>query len=224
MTASIAHEINQPLATIVNNGKVGIRWLSRAEPDVKEALTSLKDVVDNSLRASEIVTNICAMFHRKNQEKRLLDANDLVRDVLTIARGEIDKQGASLHVELSDEIPRIMAERVPLQQVLLNLTVNALDAMTSIKDRGRLLSITSQIHVPNGVLITVADSGIGIDPKNMSRIFDAFFTTKQDGMGMGLSIRRSIVEAHGGQLWATPGTRHGSVFHVRLPAPSINAG
>jgi PAS domain S-box-containing protein len=224
MTASIAHEIKQPLATIAASGQTAIRWLSRAEPDVKEALTSLKSVVDNSFRASEIVTNIHAMFHRENQEKRLLDANDLVRDVLTIARGEIDKQGASLYVELSDEIPRIMAERVPLQQVLLNLTVNALDAMTSIKDHGRLLSIKSQIHVPNGVLITVADSGTGIDPKNMSRIFDPFFTTKQDGMGMGLSICRSIVEAHGGQLWAAPGTKHGSVFHVRLPAPSINAG
>jgi C4-dicarboxylate-specific signal transduction histidine kinase len=224
MTASIAHEINQPLSAIAANGNAGIRWLSRAEPDVKEALTALKRIVDDGLRTSEIVTNIRAMFHREKQEKRLLDANDLVRDVLKIAHSEIEKQGASLQVELSDEIPRIMAERVPLQQVLLNLTMNALDAMTSIKDRRRLLSIKSQIHVPNGVLITVADSGTGIDPKNMSRIFDPFFTTKSKGMGIGLSICRSIVEAHGGQLWAASGTEHGSVFHVRLPTPSINAG
>jgi signal transduction histidine kinase len=123
---------------------------------------------------------------------------------------------------LCDEIPRIMVERVPLQQVLLNLTLNALEAMSSIKDHDRLLSVKSQIHAPNDVLITVADSGTGIDPKTMSRIFEPFFTTKPQGMGMGLSISRSIVEAHGGKLWAISDTGRGSAFHVRLPAPSVH--
>ncbi|MBR0779672.1 PAS domain S-box protein [Bradyrhizobium diazoefficiens] len=221
MTASIAHEINQPLAAITLNGQVGVAALSQADPDIDEALAALKDIADDGRRATEIIVNIRAMFQRDHQ-KHLLSANDLIRDVLSLAHGEIERQRASVQVELCDEIPRIMVERVPLQQVLLNLTLNALEAMSSIKHHDRLLSVKSQIHAPNDVLITVADSGTGIDPKTMSRIFEPFFTTKPQGMGMGLSISRSIVEAHGGKLWAISDTGRGSAFHVRLPAPPVS--
>jgi len=218
MTASIAHEIRQPLAAIVANSSAGMRWLSRAEPDVKEALDVLKGIIDDAHRASEIVTNIRAMFRKENHDKHLLNANDLVRNVLALVHGEIERQQAVLQVELRDEIPQIKAEQVPLQQVFLNLTMNALEAMSSIKDRDRLLLVKSEIHVSDGVLITVADAGPGIDPKNMDRIFEPFFTTKSEGMGMGLSICRSIVQAHGGRLWATSGSPYGSAFHVQLPS------
>ena len=222
MAASIAHEIKQPLSAIALNGNAGMRFLSRAEPDVKEALAALKCIVDDSHRTSEIVTNIRAMFRRDNHEKQRLNVHDLVREALSLAHGEIESQRAALRIELPDESPQIAGERVPLQQVFLNLTMNALDAMSSIKDRDRLLLIKSESVVPDGVLITVADSGTGIDPKNMDRIFEPFFTTKPQGMGMGLSICRSIVEAHGGRLWASRGTPHGSVFHVQLPTSDLS--
>jgi PAS domain S-box-containing protein len=217
MTASIAHEISQPLVAIAVGGDAGLRWLERAEPDIERARSALKLVVDASHRATDIITSIRAMFRKDSYEKRPINVNDLVSEVLALVRSELQLRRAMLQIELAEQVPQITVEHVPLQQVLLNLIMNGLDAMTSIEDRDRLLSIKSEWWPPGGVLISVADTGTGIDPKNMDRIFEPFFTTKSQGLGVGLSICRSIVEAHSGRLWASNGSPHGSVFHVQLP-------
>jgi PAS domain S-box-containing protein len=221
MTASIAHEMNQPLSAIAANGSAGLRWLARAEPNLDEARKTLKRVVEDAHRASEVIASVRAMFGKDHREKSPLKINDLICHVLSIVHGEMESQEVTLQVELPDEIPEIVADRMQLQQVLLNLFTNAIEAMGSVPDRARRLSVKSEIHDIDGVLITVKDTGPGIDPLNMDRIFDAFFTTKSHGMGMGLSICRSIIEAHGGRLWAAPANPHGSIFFLALPVGAI---
>jgi PAS domain S-box-containing protein len=218
MTASIAHEISQPLAAMAANGNAGLRWLARTEPDLGEVRQALERVVENSHRASDIVANIRAMFRKDGQKKESFDVNDLVRDVFALVRGELERHKIVLRSELREDLPKIAGERVPLQQVLLNLIMNAVEAMVSVTDRARVLRVSSNtIEEAYGVAVTVEDSGMGIAGKDKDRIFEAFFTTKPEGMGMGLSICQSIVEAHGGRLWVTPGMPQGSVFHVQLP-------
>ena len=218
MTASIAHEISQPLAAVAANGNAGLRWLARTEPDLDEVRQALKRVVENSHRAGDIVAGIRAMFRKDDQKKETFNVNDLVRDVFALVRGELERHKIVLRSELSEELPKIAGERVPLQQVLLNLIMNAVEAMVSVTDRARVLRIRSNtIEEACRVAVTVEDSGTGIAGKDKDRIFEAFFTTKPEGMGMGLSICQSIVEAHGGRLWVTPGMPQGSVFHVQLP-------
>ena len=221
MTASIAHEMNQPLSAIAANGSAGLRWLARAEPNLDEARKTLKRVVEDAHRASEVIASVRAMFGKDHREKSPLKINDLICHVLSIVHGEMESQEVTLQVELPDEIPEIVADRMQLQQVLLNLFTNAIEAMGSVPDRARRLSVKSEIHDIDGVLITVKDTGPGIDPLNMDRVFDAFFTTKSHGMGMGLSICRSIIEAHGGRLWAAPANPHGSIFFLALPVGAI---
>jgi C4-dicarboxylate-specific signal transduction histidine kinase len=216
MTASIAHEINQPLAAIVTNGIAGLRWLAREKPDLDEVRTVLKRIVNDSHRASDVIASIRGMFRKDTQEKVSIDINDLIRQVLALARGEIENQRVVVQLELLETLPKITAERVPLQQVVINLVANSIEAMSDVMDRTRLLSIGAQTHETGEVLITVADTGTGIDPKIMDRIFEPFFTTKERGMGMGLSICRSIVENQGGRLWASPGSPHGAIFHIQF--------
>jgi PAS domain S-box-containing protein len=217
MTASIAHEINQPLAAIVTNASACMRWLGRPEPDLDAMRAALMSIGDDGHRASRIIASIRAMFGKDDPERAALDMNEVVRGVLALVQGELEAHRVTLHTELQQDLPNIVAERVPLQQVFLNLVMNAAEAMSSIADRPRRLSVRTRTHDPESVLVTVEDWGPGIPAKNMVRIFEAFFTTKAQGMGMGLSICRSIVEAHGGQLWMEGGTPHGSVFNVRLP-------
>jgi PAS domain S-box-containing protein len=217
MTASIAHEMNQPLSAIAANGSAGLRWLARSEPNLDEARKTLKRVIEDAHRASEVIASVRAMFGKDHREKRPLKINDLICHVLSIVHGELESQGVTLQLELSEEIPEILADRMQLQQVLLNLFTNAVEAMGPVTDRVRALSIKSEIHDRDGVLITIKDTGPGIDPLNRDRIFDAFFTTKSHGMGMGLSICRSIIEGHGGRLWAAPGSPPGSIFYLTLP-------
>jgi PAS domain S-box-containing protein len=218
MTASITHEISQPLAAMAANGNAGLRWLARTEPDLDEVRQALERVVENSHRASDIVAGIRAMFRKDGQKKESFNVNDLVRDVFALVRGELVRHKIVLRSELREALPKIAAERVPLQQVLLNLIMNAVEAMVSVTDRARVLRVSSNtIEEAYGIVVTVEDSGTGIAGKDKDRIFEAFFTTKPEGMGMGLSICKSIVEAHGGRLWVTPGMPQGSVFHVQLP-------
>jgi PAS domain S-box-containing protein len=217
MTASIAHEMNQPLGAIVANANAGMRWLNRAEPKLDEAQASLGRIVRDGLRASEVIASIRSMFRKDRGEKSAVSVNDLVDDVLALAHGELENRRVSLQNEMLHALPQVMADRVQLQQVFLNLITNAVDAMSSVTDRERVLTIKSRTDESDRVLITLEDSGTGIDPGDMDRIFDAFFTTKSDGMGMGLSICRSIIESHGGRLSAAPGHPHGSAFHVVLP-------
>jgi PAS domain S-box-containing protein len=220
MTASIAHEINQPLAAIVTNGNVGLRWLARAEPDLDEVRGALRRIVDDGLRAGDVIGGIRGMFGKDRREKSAMAPNDVIREVLALAHAELESHQVVLRTELS-EAPEIMADRVQLQQVLHNLIMNAAEAMVSVTDRARLLVVTSGAGEGGDIRITVEDSGPGIDPKDIDRIFHAFFTTKSHGMGMGLAICRSIIEAHGGQLWASPGSPHGVVFHVHLPKAAV---
>jgi C4-dicarboxylate-specific signal transduction histidine kinase len=200
MTASLTHEIQQPLTEIVTNGAIGSRWLEGAEPDLDELRLALKNIVDAGQRASDVIANIGAMLRKDRREAMSLDANALVLDVLALVRAELESQRISVQPRLGTDLPTIVGERVPLQQVLLNLIMNAVDAMSSVTDRARQLSIQTETYLSDHVLITVADAGPGIDPADMPHIFEAFFTTKPDGLGMGLSICRSIVEAHGGRL------------------------
>ncbi len=217
MAASIAHEINQPLAAIVANGNAALRWLANRMPDLDEARAALKRIVNDGHRASEVIASIRAMFKKDIQEKASLDVNQLIREVLVLVHAELQSQRVSVHTELMEDLPQVLADRVQLQQVIMNLTMNAVEAMGSITNRARVLRVKSEVDESHDVLMTVEDSGTGIDPKDINRIFDAFFTTKYHGLGMGLSICRSIIEAHNGRLWASPGVHHGSVFHLALP-------
>jgi PAS domain S-box-containing protein len=221
MAASIAHEIKQPLAAIVANGNAGLRWLTRPTPDVEKARAVLKRIVNDTHHASEMIDSIRSMFKNEGQAKTPQDLNELIREALTLVRAEVENQRVSICSELSAELPRVPANQVQLRQVIVNLIVNAIDAMSTVKNRARILRIKTEVHKLNGVLITVEDSGTGINPQNLGRIFDPFFTTKSQGMGMGLSICRSIIESHDGHLSAAPAEPHGSIFHVSLPTSII---
>jgi signal transduction histidine kinase len=217
MAASIAHEVNQPLAAIVANGNAGLNWLSSGTPDLHEVRECLERIVKDGFLAGEVIGGIRSMFKKNGRAEIPQDANEIVREVLALMRGEIETQQVLIQSNFAEELPQIPANRVQLQQVIVNLIMNAVDAMSTVGDRARILRVKTEIHEFNNLLITVEDTGTGIDPKIINRLFDAFFTTKSEGMGMGLSICRSIIESHGGRLWMSPGQPYGSTFHVLLP-------
>jgi PAS domain S-box-containing protein len=217
ITASIAHEINQPLAAIVTNARAGLRWLGNKTPELGETQTALRRIVSDGHRASEVVAGIRAMFRRGERASAYYDVNALIREVLALVNGELKSNKVETRVALSEGMPKILADRVQLQQVVLNLMMNAIEAMGAVRNGARVLGVNSELRDGRDILITVKDSGPGIDPENLDRIFDRFFTTKSNGMGMGLSICRSIIEAHNGRLWAEPGGGPGSVFRISLP-------
>ena len=211
MAASIAHEINQPLGAIVSNGNAGLRWLATADPDLEEARAALKRIVADGHRASEVISGIRSMFKKDGQVTAPHDVNELVREVLRLVRGEVAGQGISVRTELSGELAPIPVNRVQLQQVIANLVMNAVDAMSTVVDRARVLRVKTAVNESRQLLITVEDTGTGIDPSDFDRIFDPFYTTKSHGMGMGLSICRSIIEVHGGRLTVARGEPWGGV-------------
>jgi len=217
MAASIAHELNQPLASIVANGNAGIRWLDRPEPNVEEARSAFTRVVGEGHRAAQIISGVRAMFRKDSSERSPVAISELVCDVVSTSLGELKSRRVSLTLELLDDLWPVRADRVQLQQVLLNLLTNALDAMAPVTDRPHVLHVRSE-HLDDCVLISVQDSGTGINPEQADRMFHPFFTTKPNGIGLGLSICRSIVEAHGGRLSVSPGHPYGAVFQVMLPA------
>jgi PAS domain S-box-containing protein len=217
MAASIAHEVNQPLAAVITNADAGLRWLANAEPDLDEVRAILDRIVNNGHRAGAVVTGIRSMFRKDAGELGPVSVNGLIREVLSIVRGELESHQVSLRTELCEELQPVIAEQTQLQQVLLNLIMNAVDAMSAITDRDRVLIVKSETDQSNHVAITVEDSGIGIQPERMNRIFEAFYTTKPHGMGMGLSICRSIIESHGGKLSVSTRSPHGSIFCAKLP-------
>jgi PAS domain S-box-containing protein len=217
MTASIAHEINQPLAAIAANTSAALRWLANATPNLDEARAALEGIGRDSRRAGDVVEGIRAMFKNEGQNRVLLDINQLVREVLVLVQGELFKRGISLDTELTENLPQVMADRVQLQQVVMNLVTNAMDAMEPIVDRQKLLRVKSAIKDGDIVVVAIEDSGTGIDADKVDRLFDTFFTTKPNGMGMGLSICRSIIEAHNGRLGVSAGAQYGSVFRFELP-------
>ncbi len=217
MAASIAHEINQPLAAIVNNANASLRWLGRDPPNVERARSTLDRVVSDGARASEVISSIRSMLEKRGQERVKLDVNDLIREVMTFVRADLRHHGITVRTELAGELPRISAVRIQLQQVLLNLIANAVEFMAPVEDRARVLTVRCKKAGSHGILITVEDTGTGIGQTDLERVFEPFFSTKPEGMGMGLSICRSIVEAHGGRITATPARDGGSVFEVSLP-------
>jgi PAS domain S-box-containing protein len=217
MTASIAHEIRQPLTALIMNANAGLRWLNKTEPDLDEVRAALKRIVNNGDQAGAVIAGIRSMFRKDLGERSPVSMNDLISEVLVIARGELERHEIFLESELCDALPIIMAERTQLQQVILNLVMNAVDAMSSVIDRERILIVRSAMSESDHILITVEDSGNGIEPNDVNRVFEAFFTTKAKGMGMGLSISRTIVESHGGKLWFSARSPYGSSFSARLP-------
>ena len=216
MASSIAHEINQPLGAIVANGSAALRWLNRDKPDLAEARTSIDSIIKDGNRATQIISSIRSMVKKGSHEKVQVDLNGLVNDVLALVQGEIKHNQVVVERKLKSNLPRITADPVQLQQVILNLIVNALHAMASVVARVRLLQVKTDV-VGSQVALTIEDSGSGITAENISRIFEPFFTTKPNGMGMGLSICRSIIEAHGGNLSVSSAQPHGSAFRVMLP-------
>jgi signal transduction histidine kinase len=216
MVASIAHEIRQPLAAVVANSHAGTRWLTREEPNLGEVRAALESIGENGHRANEVITSISAMFKKKPERHVLVDINEVVNNVLNLSRGELRSRKITVHTKLGSDLPRVYADSVQLTEVLLNLVINAAEAMSMTAETLRVLTIASGLE-KDGVKVTVEDSGPGIDAGNAEKIFEAFFTTKSTGMGLGLAICRSIIAAHDGRLWASPGTSSGTIFHVVLP-------
>jgi C4-dicarboxylate-specific signal transduction histidine kinase len=224
MAASIAHEINQPLAAIVNNANAGLRWIDKQPPNTEEVRAALTRIANDGERGGSIIESIRAMLKKGVRERSEINLNELIRDVTRLTQGQFQRHGVSIRSELADDLPSVMADPIQLQQVILNLFMNAAEAMVSISDRKRLVCVRSEKHDGGGALITVEDSGPGVAPEDAKRIFEAFFTTKAEGMGMGLSICRSIVEAHGGRITLAKALPQGSVFHVILPGNTTQGG
>ena len=217
LAASIAHEVNQPLGAVVTSAASCSRWLSAEPPDLDKARRALDRIVRDGQRASEVIVRIRALVTRRAPRKDPVDINESIRDVLPLARGEIERSGVVLRTRFAEDLPLVPGDRVQLQQVILNLIVNGIEAMSDVADRPRELVLVSAAHEAGGVLVEVHDSGSGLDPERADQLFEAFYSTKPEGTGMGLTISRSIVEAHGGRLWATPNEPHGAVFRFSLP-------
>ncbi|TMJ05935.1 MAG: GHKL domain-containing protein [Alphaproteobacteria bacterium] len=218
MSASIAHEIRQPLAAIVAFGTAGLRWLTRSEPDFSEVQKSLKTIVDQGLRAGQMIENVRALFKQDIEPRVVVDVRSLVRNTLVLVPEEIRSNNIIVKLNIDSVRPlQVFGNEGQLRQVLLNLITNAIDSMKSVANRPRVLRVTAAASEPRGVSIAVEDSGPGIDPKTLDRLFDPFFTTKPTGMGLGLSICKSIVEAHKGNLIVEAAGQYGAIFHIVLP-------
>jgi C4-dicarboxylate-specific signal transduction histidine kinase len=216
LTASIAHEVNQPLAAIVTNGNACLRWLAGATPNLSEARQAVERIIKDSYRASEVIARIRALVKKTPPRNDWVDLNDVITEVLALAHDEARRNHVSLQPQLKQDLPRVRGDRVQLQQVVLNLIMNGLEAIARSNDGARELSISSDTDGEDHVIVTVRDSGEGLDSANLERVFDAFYTTKPEGMGMGLAISRTIIESHGGRLWATANSPKGAVFQFTL--------
>jgi C4-dicarboxylate-specific signal transduction histidine kinase len=217
LVASIAHEINQPLAGVVTNADACLRWLNRDEPDLAKAREALLRIMSDGTRAGEVIRGLWALAKKSGPQLTELDINDAIQEVLTLTRSQLQRHGVALRTKLSADDRPVLGDRVQLQQVLLNLIMNAVEAMSAVTDRPKMLTITSEPVEPNGLLVAVEDTGTGLDPATADRVFDSFFTTKPEGMGMGLSICRSIIDAHGGRISVSPRLPYGTVFRFTVP-------
>ena len=217
MAASIAHEINQPLAGIVINGNASLRWLAGESPNLYEAREATRRIVRDGQRAGDVIARLRSLFQRSGSLKERLDINDVVQEVVAITRGEVQKAGVMIHTQRQDDLPSVTGDRVQLQQLVLNLIMNAVEAMSSVEDRLREIVVSTGLGEGDEVLVAVRDSGVGLDPEIKEKIFDAFYTSKSVGMGMGLAISRSIAEHHGGRLWAISNDGPGATFLFTIP-------
>jgi PAS domain S-box-containing protein len=217
LTASIAHEVNQPITAAVINAEAALRWLGAQPPDLEEVREALGLIVEDGTRAGNVIGGIRALIKKVPPRQAWLDINEAIREVAALTRGEAAKTGVSVQTDLADGLPLIYGDRVQLQQVILNLIINAIEAMSGVAETPRALLISTGRAEPGGVLVAVRDSGPGLDPASLEHLFDAFYTTKSGGMGMGLAICRSIIEAHEGQLCASANEPRGAVFQFTLP-------
>ena len=220
MAASIAHEVNQPLSGIILNGKACLRWLSGEHPDLAEARAAVERLVGDATRAGEVIGRIRALIRKAKPQKEPLDLNETIEQVLVFARGELQKARVTLRTQLRDDLSPVVGDRIQLQQLLLNLFINAVEAMSAVADRPRELVVATEDYDCGQVLVTVRDAGVGLDPRSREQIFDAFYTTKPGGMGMGLSISRSIAQNHGGHLWVEANHGPGTTFRFTVPKAS----
>ena len=218
LTASLAHEVNQPIAAALTDANTCLRWLTRDHPEVQEAREAASRMAKDAARAAEIVNRIGLLFKKSTPQRESIDVNEVIREMIVLLRSELTRFSIATRTELAPGLPRVMGDRVQLQQVLMNLILNGIDAMKDM-NAGEL-TIASQYGEDSHLLISVSDTGMGLPPKHVDQIFNAFFTTKPHGTGMGLSISRSIVESHNGRLWATGNSPHGAIFYVSLPTKS----
>jgi PAS domain S-box-containing protein len=217
LSASLAHEISQPIAAAVTNANTCLRWLSHDEPNLVEARAAASRIIQDGRRAGEIIKRVRLLFNKNSLQRELVDLNEIVREMMLLLHSEAAQFAAFIRTELAADLPHVMGDRVQLQQVLMNLMMNSIDAMKDMAGR-RELTIQSQCGEDGQVLISVSDTGVGLPPEQADKIFDAFFTTKTQGTGMGLRISQSIIESHGGSLWAADNSPRGARFCFKLPA------
>jgi C4-dicarboxylate-specific signal transduction histidine kinase len=217
LTASLAHEVNQPIAAAVTDANTCLRWLMRDPPDLAEAREAASRVVKDAVRASEIIGRIRSLFKKGTLQRELVDVNEIVLGMIALLRNEATRYSISMSAELSRDLPQIMGDRVQLQQVVMNLMINSIEAMKDV-DGMRELIVKSQRAGAEQLMVSVSDTGVGLPLQQADQIFNSFFTTKRDGTGMGLRISRSIVESHGGRLWAADNHPRGATFQLTLPS------
>jgi len=217
LTASIAHEINQPLSGIITNASTCLRMLAADPPNVDGARETARRTIRDGNRACEVITRLRVLFSKKDASTESVDLNEATREVVALSSSKLQKNKVILGLELADDLPFVTGDRVQLQQVILNLLANASDAMSTVDDRPRKLLIKTEQDEGDRVRLTVQDAGVGFDPQTAGRLFDAFYTTKDDGMGIGLSVSRSIIESHHGRLWAAPNDGPGTTFSFSVP-------
>jgi two-component system, LuxR family, sensor kinase FixL len=218
LTAAIAHEVHQPLTGLVSSGNASLRWLAAEPPNLDAARRSIERMVDDGTRAGEVMGRIRNLVRRAPSRKDLLNVNVMILQAFALVDTEIHRNNIALHTELANDLPLVRGDRVQLQQVILNLFTNAIEAMSGADPAQRNLMVSSTKDGSNGVLVTVRDSGTGLDEAVLSQLFEAFYTTKTQGMGIGLAVSRSIIQAHGGRLWATPNQPQGAIFQFTLPS------
>jgi signal transduction histidine kinase len=223
LVTSIAHEISQPLAAVVSNGNAGLRWLDGKIPNVERARTTLSNIVRAGQRAGEIIDSIRAISKKEHRVRAPISVNELIREVLALVEAELQTHHIAVQTTLTEAKPEVLADRVQLRQVMLNLIENAIEAMSFPVVTTRVLHLKTELDGSQNIIVAVQDSGTGIDRENIERVFERFFTTKTQGMGMGLTICRSIIESHNGRLWAEAGLGQGSVFWISLPAGADTA-
>jgi C4-dicarboxylate-specific signal transduction histidine kinase len=223
LTASIAHEVNQPLAATVINGNASLHFLAAQPPNLEEARQAIECIVKDANRASDVIARVRGLAKRTPPQKELLNVNETVHEIIMLTTSEIQNNHVSLRTQFSGDLPLIPGDRVQLQQVILNLILNAIEAMNGVAEGSRELLVSTAPDKSNMVLVAIHDTGPGLEPGKITSLFDAFYTTKRDGMGMGLAISRSIIEAHGGRVWAEPNTPRGAVFQFTLPVGPVAA-
>ncbi|HYS81067.1 MAG TPA: ATP-binding protein, partial [Anaeromyxobacteraceae bacterium] len=214
MTASLSHEIRQPIAAAMTNAKACVRWLTRNQPDLGEARAAAERIADDTTRAAEIIHRVASLYKKGSPQRESVDVNEVARETLALLNAEAERHGVTLRTELAIGLPTVPADRVQLQQVFMNLMLNGIEAM---QGTGGEVTVRSERGEKGALLLSVNDTGVGLPPGKTEAVFEAFFTTKPQGTGMGLSISRSIVESHGGRLWATSGATRGATFQFSLP-------